>query len=277
MGKKNQTSIKVERNIRKYATKDGFKFQVKKSVNGIVFDDTFNTIEEAREFLQNVSDNEKVRNFDYPLTFIKSIFEEPRYNPYGSTKPPLYDIEYIENHFDENIGYVLETLRENEQEVLKLRFFDGFTLESTGKKLGLTRERIRQIEAKAIRKIRLPYRISILRYGKEILDLQDDISKLKEELLKIKIDIINKIKNPELREVSESEVGLEQKIEWLDLSVRAHHSLTRSGIKTVGQLVKLTPHEFYAIRNMGAKTRREINEKLKEKGFKPISVEGEPI
>ena len=58
---------------------------------------------------------------------------------------------------------VLTTLTEREQEVLTLRFglADGYsrTLEEVGRKFTVTRERIRQIEAKALRKMRHPTRI----------------------------------------------------------------------------------------------------------------------
>lgn len=57
---------------------------------------------------------------------------------------------------------VLETLSPREQEVLKLRFglADGRqrTLEEVGKIFNVTRERIRQIEAKALRKLKYPSR-----------------------------------------------------------------------------------------------------------------------
>ena len=63
----------------------------------------------------------------------------------------------------EKIGDVLETLTEREQEVLTLRFglTDGYprTLEEVGRQFNVTRERIRQIEAKALRKMRHPTRI----------------------------------------------------------------------------------------------------------------------
>ena len=62
----------------------------------------------------------------------------------------------------EQLIEVLGTLTEREQEVLKLRFGleDGRarTLEEVGKKFEVTRERIRQIEAKALRKLRHPSR-----------------------------------------------------------------------------------------------------------------------
>jgi RNA polymerase primary sigma factor len=58
---------------------------------------------------------------------------------------------------------VLTSLSERERQVLELRFglSDGYprTLEEVGKQFRVTRERIRQIEAKALRKIRHPTRL----------------------------------------------------------------------------------------------------------------------
>ena len=63
----------------------------------------------------------------------------------------------------ERLGDVLTTLTERERKVLELRFGlgDGYsrTLEEVGKRFKVTRERIRQIEAKALRKMRHPTRI----------------------------------------------------------------------------------------------------------------------
>ncbi len=67
----------------------------------------------------------------------------------------------------EQIRNVLEALNEREREVLEMRFGlnDGndHTLEEVGKSFGVTRERIRQIEAKALRKLRHPSRSRSLR------------------------------------------------------------------------------------------------------------------
>ena len=66
--------------------------------------------------------------------------------------------ELLKGHINE----VLDTLSERERKVLELRFglkdHKPRTLEEVGKVFGVTRERIRQIEAKALRKLRHPSR-----------------------------------------------------------------------------------------------------------------------
>ena len=63
----------------------------------------------------------------------------------------------------ENIEEVLKTLSDREAKVLMMRFgldknATAKTLEEVGKEFGVTRERIRQIEAKALRKLKHPVR-----------------------------------------------------------------------------------------------------------------------
>ena len=75
--------------------------------------------------------------------------------------PPPPDVA-LHQLLKEQIEEVLATLNPREQRVLQLRFGleDGRsrTLEEVGKEFGVTRERIRQIEAKALRKLRHPSR-----------------------------------------------------------------------------------------------------------------------
>lgn len=74
---------------------------------------------------------------------------------------------YIENNQKELVKEVLSSLGEREAKILRLRFgLDDNrprTLEEVGKELGLTKERIRQIEEKALKKMRTPAREKALR------------------------------------------------------------------------------------------------------------------
>ena len=90
---------------------------------------------------------------------------------YGDFIPDTTSVDPFqatEGHFlREQLEAVLETLGEREREVIDYRFglSDGFsrTLEEVGQFFNVTRERVRQIEAKALRKLRHPKRICMLR------------------------------------------------------------------------------------------------------------------
>jgi RNA polymerase primary sigma factor len=70
------------------------------------------------------------------------------------------------NLLKDRLGDVLCSLNERERQVLELRFGIGDgnarTLEEVGQQFRVTRERIRQIEAKALRKMRHPTRLKQL-------------------------------------------------------------------------------------------------------------------
>lgn len=74
---------------------------------------------------------------------------------------------YIKESNGDVVNAVLDTLSDREANILRLRFGIGgkkaMTLEEVGKEYGLTKERIRQIEAKALRKLRHPSRANILK------------------------------------------------------------------------------------------------------------------
>ena len=99
---------------------------------------------------------------------------------YKGTKKDLLDVvetvEYVDNFADDGptaedavhlselktaVTATLATLKPREERVLRMRFGIGldtdYTLEEVGKKFSVTRDRIRQIEAKALRKLKHPF------------------------------------------------------------------------------------------------------------------------
>lgn len=61
------------------------------------------------------------------------------------------------------IEELIDQLKPMEQIVLRMRFWEGHTLQSAGNQFGVSRERIRQIEAVALRNLRHPSRLRIFR------------------------------------------------------------------------------------------------------------------
>ena len=81
------------------------------------------------------------------------------------TQSPYDVIEYF--GLKEVVSEILDSLTPRESKVLRMRFGIGlsndYTLEEVGKQFDVTRERIRQIEAKALRKLKHPSRSDKLR------------------------------------------------------------------------------------------------------------------
>src|ERR1700747_464083 len=72
----------------------------------------------------------------------------------------------VYTRLEEQTRKVLATLTPREEQILRMRFGIGeksdYTLEEVGQRFAVTRERIRQIEAKALRKLRNPSRVKSL-------------------------------------------------------------------------------------------------------------------
>ena len=71
--------------------------------------------------------------------------------------------ECANNEATDIIDSVLSTLTDRESDMIRTRFFDGMTQVDASNKYGICRERARQIEEKALRKLRHPYRLNQLK------------------------------------------------------------------------------------------------------------------
>jgi len=125
------------------------------------------TIEELAKELdltpEKVQDIQKIAIEPLALESPVGDEEDTTYADFVSDGDALDPLEYtIKSKYKEELDKVLSTLNVREEEVIRLRYglVDGkqHTLEEVGKVFNVTRERIRQIESKALRKLRHPIR-----------------------------------------------------------------------------------------------------------------------
>ncbi|MBQ0161830.1 MAG: RNA polymerase sigma factor RpoD [Treponema sp.] len=145
-------------------------------------------VRESRQLMQKLgrepTDEEIAQQLGWPVNRVKQVknvarepisLETPIGEEEDSSLGDFIEDKEVENPasqtaytlLQEQLREVLSTLPKREQEVLKMRFGldDGYslTLEEVGLYFNVTRERIRQIEAKALRRLRHPRRASSLR------------------------------------------------------------------------------------------------------------------
>ena len=123
------------------------------------------TVEETAERMgitpQKVQDIQRIAKEPISLEAPVGEEEDSSLGDFISDPNSLTPHEYmVREMMRQALDEILETLTDREERVLRLRYglLDGktHTLEEVGKEFGVTRERIRQIEAKALRKLRSP-------------------------------------------------------------------------------------------------------------------------
>ena len=172
-------------------------------------------------------------------------------------------------HFNERLEFLLtkSVITYREEKIIRLYYIDGKTFEEIGKEFGTTRERIRQIEAKAIKKLKL-FR-NYFYMGKWCV-----MEELAKEEYKKNLETQKSYWKYESAKQYifqyESGVSLpirEQKIENLDLSMRSYNCLKRAGIRTIGDLLNFTYNDLFKIRNLGRKSMKEVLDKIHDLGL----------
>ncbi|MCJ7646096.1 sigma-70 family RNA polymerase sigma factor [bacterium] len=113
------------------------------------------SIKKTRKFLQEIQVFERVGSLDSPLgdkfdIFMKDLIREEE------KESPDYIVDLIKSH--EELAEILKKLTSQELRVIKLRYGmvdgKGYNLREVGEKLHLSRERIRQIEMRAVERLK---------------------------------------------------------------------------------------------------------------------------
>lgn len=187
------------------------------------------------------------------------------------------------------IAMVLANLSDREAEVLRYRYQKNKTYEELTDVFGIGRERIRQIEAKALRRMRKPVVTRLLRMGANgwLKDLvESEANRIAEERIprEVSKQISERLEWARERlmerEAEELEMALNGDpdpkvilaenitVDEMELSVRSYNCLRRAGYNTVADIIAKTYDELKCIRNLGKKSLEEIINKVNELGFK---------
>ncbi|GEM_PF-3151604 len=160
----------------------------------------------------------------------------------------------------EVVGKILDTLTEREAKVIRMRFGIGGensrTLEEVAKNFEVTRDRIRQIEGKALRKLRHPSRSHRL---KPLF-----------EPFTIRIQAPVPINAAPVAPPAPIELDrldhLVKSVDELETSVRSANCLQNAGIRWVWELTERTEFEMLRTRHFGRKSLKELKVILDEMG-----------
>lgn len=187
---------------------------------------------------------------------------------------------------ENGLNVCLDMLSPREKKIILAYYKDGMTLAAIGKDQNVTMERIRQIQAKGIRKLRHPSQLNYIRYGecgnkyrKELAERELECSEreekieqflkaneLKEEFFtNVQEQFNTNIAYDEAPVSSNGHVGYSEAFMELNLSVRSFNCLARSDCHTVADVMqKIRDGSIIKIRNFGPKCLEEVIEKVKK-------------
>lgn len=140
-------------------------------------------------------------------------------------------------------------LNERERKAVNGKYERKMTLQSISEEFGVTRERVRQIVAKALRKMRHPTRSRYIEYGYSgFLNYEKSLKEREAE-----------------KELEDKLHPQNISIDCVDFDLRSYNALRRGGVEKLGD-IKST-EQIMKFRNVGAKTIVKIADKLKEYGI----------
>ncbi len=246
---------------------------VKNLKEGIVKEEDIPTIRNLLNLVYGEVKSDEIydeRANEWPINLLRVIDGD-------GTGRTIYNDETLET-LEPRIDYVLRfLLTESEKIVIYKRFKHHESLFTVGEEMNLTRERVRQIEQKALRKLRHPSRrckIFIgVNYDDKINELRDKVELKEKELaeklalLRSKIDKINAVLQEVGFKIKVDSPEDHASVELLNLSKRSYNCLKRHGTNTIKELTLMTKKELSNVRNLGNKGVEEIIDKLEKLGY----------
>lgn len=146
------------------------------------------------------------------------------------------------------------------------------TLREIGEEYDLTGERIRQIIAKAKRKLRHPSRMTLMKavqfktYNNAV-EMYNNIRQ-EYEVMRRTISEVNNTKPKEVMLQAKRRVVIRTPLEELGLSVRSLNALQRAGKRTLEDVIRLSREELLSLKNIGHTSIEDIEAAIARYGLK---------
>lgn len=208
----------------------------------------------------------------YPYNLIEAVVGFPFKLTYESENMShlIFNIDVLS--FEKDLKIILKP---REVAILEYRFRDGKTLEEICKDYGLSRNRIRQIEAKGLRRLRAYVKkykmVPVSLVNEEKRKNQD----LKRENSKLRRLLSNTPNADSIDNLLKDEHSiLEIPIDELNLSVRSYNCLRRSSyvvkrnMESLCDICNMTTEDLKKVRNLGKKSYQEIIDTVHSYGLK---------
>jgi len=114
------------------------------------------------ELIDKIETDKEIKRLLQTTSVIKKEIDI-EYLPFYSVPQIGYTPNFDKFELEDLLNELLHELTPREEKVLRMRFISGYTLDEIGKELNVQQERIRQIEEKALSKLRDPSRAKKLR------------------------------------------------------------------------------------------------------------------
>lgn len=162
---------------------------------------------------------------------------------------------------ERGLDQALNMLTEREQKMVRMYYECGQSFRDIAKAQNLSGERVRQIVARGIRKLRHPTLFNLVRYGADGMMQKNAINNRMEELEEAKdqIKAIEETLAQRTQDLAATPDPMDLPLDAMYLNTRTHNALMRRGIRTVRDVAeRLKGGNMLQIRNIGKKGLDEV-------------------
>lgn len=160
---------------------------------------------------------------------------------------------------------------ERSVKILLMRYREHKSFDQIAAVIGATRERVRQIVAEMLRKLRHPSRLDYIRFGMTEMLVKREQNGYEKGYKDGFLDGQRDAKGENVHELTVPRANIP--LEDMDFSVRSYNCLKRAGVKSITDIAKMDFNQLIRVRNLGRKSMDEIIMKMREYGYDTSAME----